>query len=109
MSRFGLLRTAGRGFAVAALAVLLIGGRVTEGRVRPFVAVWLPLGLVVASHPSTRSRPSATQPHVCRRLRRGKRRREATTGLLPDPISAGIEVGVWMLASLAGSKLAEEL
>jgi hypothetical protein len=34
MSRFGWLRTAGRGLAVATVAVLLIGDIVTDGRVR---------------------------------------------------------------------------
>jgi len=73
MSRFRWLRTAGRGFAVAALAVLLIGGFVTDGRIRAaalaLVAVWLLLGLVVVtsathamravSHTTSRLPPSS--------------------------------------------------
>jgi hypothetical protein len=55
MSRCGWLRTAGPGpgLAVAALAVLLVGGLVTDGRIRAaafaLVVVWLLLGLVVVS------------------------------------------------------------
>jgi hypothetical protein len=115
MSRFGWLRTAGRGLAVAALAVLIIGGLVTDGRVRTtafaLVAVWLLLGLVVVSlghaHEAGRLPHHLTFATVfVAGCVGGSHLWEAITGILPDPIAAGIGVGVWVGTSWAGSKLA---
>jgi len=115
MSRFGWLRTAGRGLAVAALAVLIIGGLVTDGRARTtafaLVAVWLLLGFVVVSlghaHEAGRLPHHLTFATVfVAGCVGGSHLWEATTGILPDPIAAGIGVGVWVEVSWAGSKLA---
>jgi high-affinity Fe2+/Pb2+ permease len=114
MARFGWLRTAGRGLAVAALAVLIIGGLVTDGRVRTtafaLVAVGLLLGFVVVrlghAHEAGRLPHHLTFAAVfVAGCVVGSHLWEATTGILPDPIAAGIGVGVWVMASWAGSKL----
>lgn len=44
MARFGWLRTAGRGLAVAALAVLITGGVVTDGRVQTTASAFVAVG-----------------------------------------------------------------
>jgi hypothetical protein len=112
---FGWLRTAGRGLAVAALAILIIGGFVTDGRGRTtafaLVAVWLLLGFVVVSlghaHESGRLPHHLTFAAVfVAGCVGGSHLWEATTGTLPDPIAAAIGVGVWVGTSWAGSKLA---
>jgi hypothetical protein len=68
MSRSGRLRTAGRGLVVAALAVLLVGGLVTDDRVRAtafaLVAVWLLLGLVVVTS-VTHTKRSVSHTNSC--------------------------------------------
>ncbi len=105
MARFGWLRTAGRGLAVAALAVLIIGGLVTDGRVRTtafaLVAVWLLFGFVVVS--LGHAREAGRLPHhltfaavFVAGCVVGSHLWETTTGILPDPIAAGIGVGVWV-------------
>jgi hypothetical protein len=115
MSRFGWLRTAGRGLAVAALAVLLVGGLVTDGRVRTtafaLVAVWLLLGLVVVS--LGHAYEAGRLPHhltfaavFAAGCVGGSLLWGARTAILPDPIAAGIGVGVWVGTSWGGSKLA---
>jgi hypothetical protein len=105
MPRFGWLRTAGRGLAVAALAVFLVGGLVTDGRVRAtaftLVAVWLLLGLVVVSlghaHEAGRLPHHLTFATVfVAGCVGGSHLWGAVTGILPDPIVAGIGVGVWV-------------
>ncbi|WP_247010638.1 hypothetical protein [Halorientalis litorea] len=105
MARFGWLRTAGRGLTVAALAVLIIGGLVTDGRVRTtafaLVAVGLLLGFVVVSlghaHEAGRLPHHLTFAAVfVAGCVVGSHLWEATTGILPDPIAAGIGVGVWV-------------
>ncbi|WP_049934150.1 hypothetical protein [Haloplanus natans] len=114
MSRSGWLRTAGRGLAVAVLAVLLVGGLVTDGRVRStafaLVAVDLLLGLVVVSlghaHEAGRLPHHLTFATVFVAGCLGGSFLWETTGILPDPIAAGIGVGVWVGTSWAGSKLA---
>jgi hypothetical protein len=113
MSRFGWLRTAGRGLAVAALAVLIIGGLVTDGWVQTtafaLVAAWLLLGFVVVglghAHEAGRLPHHLTFAAVfVAGCVGGSHQWEATTGILPDPIAAGIGVGVG--GSWVGSKLA---
>ena len=115
MSRFGWLRTAGCGLAVAALAVLIIGGLVTDGWVQTttfaLVAAWLLLGFVVVglghAHEAGRLPHHLTFAAVfVAGCVGGSHQWEATTGILPDPIAAGIGVGVGVGGSWAGSKLA---
>jgi len=115
MSRLRWLRTAGRGLAVATVVVLLVGGLVTDGRARAtafaLVAVGLLLGLVVVglghAHEAGRLTHHLTFATVfVPGCVGGSLLWEATTGILPGPIAAGIGVGVWVVASWAGSKLA---
>jgi hypothetical protein len=115
MSRLGWLRTAGRGLAVAALAVLIIGGLVTDGRVRTaafaLVAVWLLLGFAVVSlghaHEAGRLPHHLTFATVfVAGCVGGSLLWETTAGTLPDPIAAGIGIGVWVVTTGAGSRLA---
>lgn len=115
MSRFGWLRTAGRGLTVAVLAVLLVGGLVADGQARAtafaLVAVDLLLGLVVVSlghaHEAGRLPHHLTFATVfVAGCLGGSFLWETTTGILPDSIAAGIGVGVWVGTSWAGSKLA---
>ena len=93
----------------------MIGGLVTDGRVRTtafaLVAVWLFLGLTVVSlghaHEADRLPHHLTLATVfVAGCIGGNHLWEAMTGILPDPIAAGIGVGVWVGGSWAGSKLA---
>jgi hypothetical protein len=93
--------------------VLIIGGLVTDGRVRTtafaLVAVWLLLGFVVVgldhAHEAGRLPHHLTFAAVfVAGCVGGSLLWETTTGILPDPIAAGIGVGVWVGGSWAGSK-----
>jgi hypothetical protein len=114
MSRFSRFWTAGHGLALALLAVFLVGGFVTDGRVRAMafalVAVWILLGLVVVS--LGHAHEAGRLPHHLAfgavfvvGCVGGSHLWEATTATLPDHIAAGIGVGVWAVASWAGNKL----